>query len=192
MARVGAGTLGAMNGTTPHLLLLCTGNAARSVMGGMMLSQRAPLTRVTTAGTHSIEGHPMSWRTRDAILAAGFTAGPHRSRQLDEALLADVDLVVAMAGDHVAYVRRHHPRAAARTATLRRLCAALPGTSGTLTERIGALAPADLTLEPWEDVADPAGGELADFIACAEEIRSLIEALVDALALPGATPATVP
>ena len=50
-----------------RLLTLCTGNAARSVMAGVMLGS-GPF-RIRTAGTHVLEGRPMSYRTRDALAA---------------------------------------------------------------------------------------------------------------------------
>ena len=160
-----------------HLMFLCTGNAARSVMAGMMLSQLRPQTKVTTAGTHVIEGQPMSWRTRDAILGAGFEVFSHRSLQVTSAGLRDVDLLVAMAGEHVAYVRRQHPEAAARTATLKRLCRDLAA-GGPLPARVAALGLAEVALEPWEDIEDPAGGDLPEFVACAAEIHELMVTLV--------------
>ena len=51
-----------------ELVVVCTGNAARSVMAGAILAAHARRTlHVTTAGTHVVEGMPMSWRTRDAL-----------------------------------------------------------------------------------------------------------------------------
>jgi protein-tyrosine-phosphatase len=173
-----------MDDARPHLVFLCTGNAARSVMAGMMLSQRSSAFRVTTAGTHVIEGHPMSWRTRDAIVAAGFTVEHHRSLQITDRLLHDADLVVAMAGEHVGYIRRCHPSAASRTATVRRLCRDLPATTGSLAQRVDALDLDTVELEAWEDIEDPAGGDLPEFVACAVAISSLIDELVTVLDAP--------
>ena len=77
-----------------HVVTLCTGNAARSVIAGAVLARAAPSVRVSTRGTHVIDGLPMSWRTRDAIEAIGCRADGHRSRQLDAADLADADAVI--------------------------------------------------------------------------------------------------
>ena len=54
----------------PNLVTLCTGNAARSVMAGAILAEHVPALVVATRGTHVVEGMPMSWRTRDAIVGA--------------------------------------------------------------------------------------------------------------------------
>ena len=35
-----------------HVVTLCTGNAARSVMAGVLLAEHVPGLRVTTSGTH--------------------------------------------------------------------------------------------------------------------------------------------
>ena len=62
----------APGGVVTDLLVLCTGNAARSVMAGFMLDVLAddrpgdPL-HVVTAGTHTIDGQPMGMRTRTAL-----------------------------------------------------------------------------------------------------------------------------
>jgi protein-tyrosine phosphatase len=164
----------------PHVVTLCTGNAARSVMAGAFIAE-APGLLVSTRGTHVIEGLPMSWRTADAIKARGAKNNGHRSRQLVTVDLVDADLVLAMARDHVEYVRRRHPEVAARTATLKRLSRDLPARSGTLEERIASLALADVELEAWEDVADPAGGDVDVFHQCAEEIELLLAPLAPLL-----------
>jgi hypothetical protein len=50
-----------------------------------------------------------------------------------------------------------------------------------LGERLGALGLADAELEPWEDVEDPAGGDLPVFRSCARKIHELVERLVPEL-----------
>jgi len=166
---------------SPHIVFLCTGNAARSVMAGAMLAMQLEDVRITTAGTHVIEGHPMSWRTRDAMLECGvIPVAGHRTRQL-RAHDIEADVIVGLAREHVTYVRRVHPEAAARTATLRRLARDLAHEPGPLAERVASLGLADVELDTWEDVEDPAGGDLDVFIACARELIHLITDLAPRL-----------
>jgi protein-tyrosine-phosphatase len=174
----------------PNVVLLCTGNAARSVMAGYMVEQRAsdlgvPM-GVRTAGTHVVEGQPMSMRTRAGIASVKelgpVPAGSHRSHQLSADDLAWADLIVAMEADHVRYVRRQHPEAARRTATMRRLCRELPSGPDSFETRLAELDLAAAPLELWEDVIDPAGGEVDDYVACAQELWELCGELVTLIA----------
>ncbi len=164
-----------------HVVTLCTGNAARSVMAGAILREHVPGLHVTTSGTHVIEGMPMSWRTRDAIASLGLPVPDHRSRQATAQELETADLVIALAREHVAWMRRVHPVAARRAGTLKRLARDLPEDGSPLFERVARMRLHEVALEPWEDVVDPAGGDLDVFLACAREIADLLHALIPRL-----------
>lgn len=163
------------------IVLLCTGNAARSVMAGAALAALLPEQAVATAGTLVVEGQPMSWRTRAALESVGVAVPDHRSRQATAAELGHAGLVIALAPEHVHWVRRTHPAVAARTGTLRRLALHLPDDDAPLAERVRRMGLADLDLEPWEEVIDPGGGEAEDFAACARDVTRLIDDLVPRL-----------
>jgi protein-tyrosine phosphatase len=164
-----------------HVVFVCSGNAVRSVMAGAMWRQLAPTWTVTTAGTHVIEGQPMSRRTQVAMAGLGLVADGHRSRQLTESDLNTADLVVGFETWHIEHIRRMHPDAADRTATLKRWCSVLGGTSGPLGARVAAAGVASAQLEPWEEVEDPAGGDDEMVAACAVEILGLVRSLAKLL-----------
>jgi len=163
------------------VLVLCTGNAARSVMAATSLSARRPDLVVATAGTLVVDGQPMSIRTRAAIEGVGHPLPRHASRQAQRGDLDAATLVVGLAPEHVEWVRRTHPPAAARTATLHRLVRDLPD-APTLAEQVAALRPHELELEAWEEVVDPGGGEADVFAECAREIDRLVHDLAPRLA----------
>jgi protein-tyrosine-phosphatase len=152
-------------------------------MAAAMLRAWAPGLVVSSSGTHVIEGQPISVRTRRALERLGLEAAGHRSAQLYPHRVDGVDLLVAMAVEHVRWVRRQHPELADRTATIRRLVRDLPPGPAPLPERVAGLGLATVELEPsWEDVDDPAGGDEEVFHDCAAELAPLVERLLPLLA----------
>jgi protein-tyrosine-phosphatase len=161
----------------PLILMLCTGNAARSVMAGVMLEAHGAPVRIITAGTHVVENQPTSRRTRDALTALSLDASAHRSRQLNDTDLDAADLIIAMAAEHVLYVRRRHPQASDRTATLSWLARHLAPGPRPLAARVAELALADVDPALQGDVDDPAGGEQDVYSACAVQLSELVAQL---------------
>jgi protein-tyrosine-phosphatase len=163
------------------VLFLCTGNATRSVIAGETLRGLRPDLRVETAGTLAVDGLPISWRTRAAFDAVGLSWPPHRSRQATGCDLEAACLVIAMAPEHVEWVRREHPQAGARTTTLRHAVATLPPVSEPLAHRVAALDLKARLVESSEEIVDPGGGDVDVFIACAREVVALVHQLAPRL-----------
>jgi protein-tyrosine phosphatase len=155
----------------PRLLFVCTGNATRSVIAAALVRRERPAWTVDSAGTWAIPGLPSSRRTLAALEAVGVSAPGHRSTTLTRGHVEGVDLVIAFEVDHVRHVRRLAPDAASRIATLPRLLQPdWPGAN------LGAEDPRD-----WPEVDDPAGGDIEDFVRCAQAIDGQIGLLLPRL-----------
>lgn len=150
-------------------------------MAGALLDAHGVRAEITTAGTHVVEHQPMSVRTRRALTSIGLDVPAHRSRQVVESDVDRADLVIAMAAEHVHYMRRRHPASAGRTATLAWLARHLPPGDEPLSERVKALDLAEVDPESQGDVRDPAGGDDAEYLECALQVQRLVGELVERL-----------
>jgi protein-tyrosine-phosphatase len=150
-------------------------------MAGAMLEAAGVEARIVTAGTHVVEHQPMSVRTRSALAGVGIEPPHHRSRQLTESVLHEATVVVAMAAEHVQFVRRRHPSAAGKTATIAWLVRHLRPGPAPLADRVAALELAAVDPAEQGDVADPAGGPDEAYARCAAELEALVAELVESL-----------
>ncbi|MEM9202009.1 MAG: hypothetical protein AAGC53_10130 [Actinomycetota bacterium] len=174
-----------MTAGTPRVTMVCTGNAARSVMAALLLRDRLGPNAgidVASAGTLVLPDQPMSVRTRSALQRHGLVDPHHRSRQLSSRDVAESSLLVIMEPSHQHWMRRRLPDALPIAASLRRVVRDLPTAPGpTLAERVASLNFVDHDFEPWEEVIDPGAGEQDVFDACIDELAMLIDGLVPTL-----------
>ena len=164
-----------------NIVTLCTGNVARSVMLGYMLTTIADATgeawTIRTAGTHVTEGAGMSSRTRDALLRidglAGHRYGAHRSHQLTDGDVKWADVILCADVDNVNYVRAHHATSADKAVPLGQFVR-----TASLDGDLGAQLAATRSHEPSAEfnVADPAGGDQDAYDECARHLWELAQA----------------
>jgi protein-tyrosine phosphatase len=164
-----------------NIVTLCTGNVARSVMLGYMLTTIAEATdeewHVRTAGTHVTEGSAMSSRTRDALLKidelGDHRYGAHRSHQLNETDVEWAQVILAAEASNVDFVRANFPANADKAAQLAQFVRFAP-LDGELDAQLRATRSHEPS--PEFDVADPAGGDQAAYDACARQLWDLAQA----------------
>lgn len=164
-----------------NIVTLCTGNVARSVMLGYMLTTLAEETgqewHVRTAGTHVSEGSAMSSRTRDALMKieelGNHRYGAHRSHQLNEADVEWAGVILAAEASNVNFVRVNFTAHSDRAVQLAQFVRFAP-LDGTLASKLRAATTHDPSAD--FDVDDPAGGDQATYDACARQLWDLAQA----------------
>jgi protein-tyrosine-phosphatase len=169
------------------LVALCTGNVARSVMLGFMLTSVAEANglnwSVRTAGTHVVEGSAMSSRTRDALLKIDGLGehhySAHRSRQLTTGDVEWADALLTSEANHVRYARSNFVDGSAKAVSLGQFLREAP-LDLAFREQLSFVT----SLEPLDyfDVEDPAGQDQATYDECASLLWEMAQALATLIA----------
>ena len=145
-------------------VIICTGNICRSPMAEGILGHMLPgalkeRISVQSAGTHAYDGldaEPFAVRT---LLDRDIDIRSHRSKRVDDTMLANADLILAMEDAHLVHAQRMLPAAA---------------------DRMHLLGEFDIQ-QSGEEVPDPYGGTLETYQQCAQTISAYLEGVIDHL-----------
>src|ERR1041385_7086737 len=110
-----------------RILLICTGNTCRSPLAEVLLRralEEAKVEGVTveSAGTGAFGGEPASEGSYLVALENGLDLAAHRARVASRGMVADADLILAMARGHLRKLDLLGAGAKARLIGLRRPC----------------------------------------------------------------------
>jgi protein-tyrosine phosphatase len=144
---------------------------------------------VSSAGLYP-SGSPATDHGIEVMGRRGLDTSGHVSRQLDRQMVAQADLILGMARQHVREVAVLDPGALARTFTLKELAASARGTGArqqgeSLDQwlaRVSVGRRRDALLGAGHDdafdVADPIGGTKGDYEVTADELDGLLQDVV--------------
>jgi len=144
--------------TTSHIAFICSGNICRSPMAEAlareMLQRLGISAEISSAGTLGIDGHPAAENAVRVLSMMAIELTTHRSQGITREYLEAASAVVVMEEEH------------AKTATL------LDPTSASRIHRLW-----EHTKEPerLDEIHDPIGRGLDDFIECRDDLVECLQ-----------------
>ena len=147
------------------VLFVCTANICRSPMAEVIFNALAkekglPF-RAQSAGTAALESNPMAPNAVAVLGEVGICPEIHRARQVDEAMLEESELVLAMSPRHVAALGRLYENPSGKIYTLREYA------TGKLDR---------------EGIPDPYGHTMATYRSSVRQLYEYVERVVNNLA----------
>jgi len=153
-----------------HILFVCSGNSCRSPLAEGLLRAQIPSRLqddvvIKSAGTLGIEGSPAARYSVEIVKEMGGDISGHRSQGVAEELIAEADLILAMASEHLEYLSSEFPKYRENIFLLKRFARAA-----------NESANAD-----DDDIFDPIGTSKETYQACAEIIDEELERILPTL-----------
>jgi protein-tyrosine-phosphatase len=140
-----------------RVLFVCTANICRSPAAQYLLKRRLEREgledwEVESAGTWAVDGQPISVHMAGLLAQRGIDASAHRSREIDDRMMEEADLVLVMTRNHAEALRLELPEQAGKVYLL-----------------------SEMASDQRYDIQDPYGGSLLDYRICLEELEQLIK-----------------
>ena len=170
------------------VLFVCTGNICRSPTAEALARRElerypgVPI-RVSSAGSHALEGNPAASRSMLAAATRGASLERHFARELTRRRVRAADLILCMAAEHRPFVLSYDRSATHRTfllATFARVASQWGWQASSPTELVALAAEHAQELD-GDDIDDPLGHPAEAYAACAERLDSLVIPLIAAL-----------
>ncbi|MFA5857680.1 MAG: hypothetical protein WC955_01285 [Elusimicrobiota bacterium] len=149
-----------------QVMFVCTGNAARSVMGEYFMRKflddnKANGIKVISRGIAANPAYKVPGHVMDILKKEGIDAGMHRSTMITPDSIEESDVLLVMEDQHKRVIAKYFPEA--------------KGKVFFLTEYSGVENP-----KYWE-IDDPVGGDFDYYSRCAEQIRGCVTKIVQQL-----------